>query len=124
MSSPHFELHDPGNEFLMGVPETRGWLNGSGGNAEHFGDGVHYQPDDGAGYLHDYDARLPAMRLWIKAEPFAKAMTGITLPRRLITPSTKGGELGTRVRPCMRMISWTFKIGRPYSSSATLKLTS
>jgi hypothetical protein len=47
-----------------------------------------------------------------------RSTTGITLPRRLMTPRMKAGVRGTRVIGCMPMISCTFRISTPYSSSA------
>ncbi|OPZ20105.1 MAG: hypothetical protein BWZ10_00753 [candidate division BRC1 bacterium ADurb.BinA364] len=51
-----------------------------------------------------------------------RSTTGMTLPRRLITPRMKAGVRGTRVTFIMPMISWTLRISSPYSSSASLKV--
>ena len=55
---------------------------------------------------------------------FLKSISGMTLPRRLNTPKTYSGTLGTRVYSIGLMISWIFKIGIAYSSSPTIKPTS
>ncbi len=49
-------------------------------------------------------------------------MTGITLPRRLITPRDVAGTCGTAVMSIILMISRTLSTGRPYSSSASAKV--
>src|SRR4051812_2771198 len=45
-----------------------------------------------------------------------KSTTGMTRPRRLITPFTKDGTWGTGVIFCIRMISLTFSTAIPYAS--------
>ena len=45
-----------------------------------------------------------------------RSITGITLPRRLMTPLTWAGTCGTGVMSITLMISRTLRTGRPYSS--------
>src|SRR5215212_1323502 len=49
-------------------------------------------------------------------------MTGITLPRRLMTPRTWCGTCGTCVMSITLMISRTFNTGSPYSSRPIAKV--
>jgi hypothetical protein len=51
-----------------------------------------------------------------------RSTTGITLPRRLITPRTNSRVRGTRVISMRPMISLTFRISSPYSSFAIWKV--
>ncbi len=52
-----------------------------------------------------------------------RSTIGMTLPRRLMTPSTNSGERGTLVISMIRMISCTFRIFTPNSSSSMLNVT-
>ena len=51
-----------------------------------------------------------------------RSMTGMTLPRRLMTPLTKSGVWGTGVIDIMPMISRTLRMPMPYSSLASEKV--
>jgi len=51
-----------------------------------------------------------------------RSTTGMTLPRRLMTPRTKSRVRGTRVISMSPMISRTLRISRPYSSRASWKV--
>src|SRR5882724_7423474 len=52
-----------------------------------------------------------------------RSITGMTRPRRLMTPRTNSGICGTGVIFCIRMISRTFSTATPYDSlsRATVK---
>ena len=118
------QLANAGNVFVATLLEPWRRFDSFRRNAQHLRDRVHLKSEDAACHFDNNDrVSLPRARDSMPSR-FRRPTTGITRPRKLITPSMKSGAFGKRVMSRMRMISWTLRISIPNSSPPSRKLTS